>query len=97
VSARVLEQWDFPEIFATAAREQSDWFRDHDVEHDYAEVIVVAHLHSLVRQREFRKPTRLDETPAFEKLAVGLLSAQLSLLVLDEARSQIQELKTLLS
>jgi HD-like signal output (HDOD) protein len=97
VSARVLEQWDFPEIFSHAAREQSNWFREHAGEHDYADVIIVAHLHSLVQQREFHKLPRLDETPAFEKLAVGLLSPQLSLLVLDEAQAQIRELKSLLS
>lgn len=96
VGARVLEQWDFPDVFALAAREQSNWFREHEGDHDYADVLIVAHLHSLVRQREFHKLPRLDETPAFEKLAVGLLSPQLSLLVLDEAKTQIQELKSLL-
>ena len=97
VSAEVLGQWGFPEIFAVAATEQSNWFREHAGEPDYADVIIVAHLHSLVRHREFHKLPRLDETPAFEKLAVGLLSSRLSLLVLDEAHAQIQELKSLLS
>ena len=54
-------------------------------------------FHSLVRQRAFQKLPRIDETPAFQKLAVGLLSPQLSLLVLDEAKNQISELKTLLA
>lgn len=57
----------------------------------------IAHLHSLVRKRAFHRLSRIDEIPAFHKLAAGLLSPQLSLLVLDEAKSQIQELRSLLA
>ena len=62
VSAQVLDQWEFPEMFAAAARDQSNRFREHAGEHDYSDVIIVAHLHSLVRQREFHKLPRLDDT-----------------------------------
>lgn len=97
VSVTVLEQWGMDEVFRNAALNQDNWFRDHDGGADYTDVLVVAHLHSMVRERTFHRLPRIDETPAFGKLAVGMLSPQLSLLVLDEARSQIQELKALLS
>jgi HD-like signal output (HDOD) protein len=97
VSAEALAQWGMPEVFRQAALNQGNWFRDHDGHADYTDVLVVAHLHRLVRERTFHHLPRIDETPAFGKLALGLLSPQLSLLVLDEARSQVQELKTLLS
>jgi HD-like signal output (HDOD) protein len=64
---------------------------------DYVDLIVVAHLHLFVRERTFHRLPRIDETPAFGKLATGQLSPQLSLQVLDEARSQVQELKALLT
>ena len=96
VSRRVLEGWGMPEAFIDAAINRGNWFRDHEGGADYTDVLVVAHLHRLVRERTFRLLPRIDETPAFGKLALGLLSPQLSLLVLDEARSQVQELKALL-
>lgn len=97
VSPNVLEAWGFQEEFSEAARNHSNWYRDHAGGPDYADLVVVAHLHSLVRKRAFHKLPRIDETPAFQKLAAGLLSPQLSLLVLDEARSQIQHLRRLLA
>lgn len=97
VSAQVLDQWGMGEAFREAALNQGNWFRDHEGGPDYTDVLVVAHLHRMVRERTFHHLPRIDETPAFGKLALGLLSPQLSLLVLDEARSQVQELKSLLA
>ncbi|MCZ6644472.1 MAG: HDOD domain-containing protein [Gammaproteobacteria bacterium] len=97
VSAHVLESWKFQDEFAEAAQNHSNWYRDHEGGPDYADLVVVAHLHSLVRKRAFHQLPRIDETPAFQKLAAGLLSPQLSLVVLDEAKSQIQELRSLLA
>ena len=57
----------------------------------------MAHLHLMVRERAFHRLPRLDETPAFARLALGGLSPQLSLTVLDEAREQVQELRSLLA
>ncbi len=96
VSRVILERWEFPKGFTEAALEASNWYYDSAGKPTYTDLIVVAHLHTLVRRREFEKLPRIDETPAFAKLAVGVLSPQLSLLVLDEARTKIQELRTLL-
>ena len=97
VSAAVLDQWGMGEAFRTAALHQENWFRDHDGDADYPDVLVVAHLHLMVRERAFHRLPRLDETPAFARLALGGLSPQLSLTVLDEAREQVQELRSLLA
>lgn len=97
VSAAVLEQWGMAEPFRVAAMNQENWFRDHQGGADYTDVLVVSHLHLMVRERSFHRLPRLDETPAFGKLALGGLSPQLSLTVLDEARGQVQELRSLLS
>lgn len=96
VSAMILEAWDFPEHFADAALNAQSWFREADEMPDYTDLVVVAHLHALVRRRAFELLPRLDETPAFRKLAVGNLSPQLSMLVLDESKTQIQELRSVL-
>lgn len=97
VSDRVLAQWGFDDDFRAAALAQGNYFRDHEGGADYTDVLLVAHLHSLVRERAFHRLPRIDETPAFGKLALGRLSPQLSLTVLDEARDQVRELKSLLA
>ena len=97
VSANVLAEWGFQDEFTEAARNPSSWYRDHEGGPDYGDLVVVAHLHSLVRKRAFHELPRIDETPAFQKLAAGLLSPQLSLVVLDEAKNQVQELRQLLA
>ena len=97
ISGVVLEQWGFQEDFREASQNQSNWYLDHEGPADYTDVLIVAHLHALVKDRTFHRLPRLDETPAFAKLALGLLSPQLSLLVLDEAKTHIHELKGLLS
>jgi HD-like signal output (HDOD) protein len=97
VSAHVLAAWEFSPDVVNAAMDADNWFRDGGRDPDYTDLLVVAHLHALVRQREFSQLPRIDETPAFGKLALGELSPKLSLLVLDEARAQVQEMRSLLA
>lgn len=96
LSAMIMEQWQFDEDFRTAALNQNQWFREHDGAADYTDILTIAHLHAHVRERVALQLPRIDETPAFEKLAMGKLTPNLSLFVLEEARAHIQELKTLL-
>ena len=96
VSAHVLRAWGFSIETVQAAQDADNWFRDGGPLPDYCDLLIVAHLHALVRQREFAQLPRIDETPAFGKLALGELTPKLSLLVLDEARVQVQEMRTLL-
>jgi len=97
VTQTVLARWEFADEFIAAAGDADNWLRDHDRDPDYTDVMIVAHLHALVKQRQFKRLPRIDETPAFQKLALGQLSAKLSLVVLDQAKSQITELRSLLT
>jgi HD-like signal output (HDOD) protein len=95
-SSAVLTEWGLPEDFRIAALYASNWYHDAHDSPMLVDLLIVAHLHALVRKRELERLPRIDETPAFRKLALGILSPQLSLLVLDESRSQIQELRSAL-
>lgn len=97
LSAMALEGWGFEPEFITAAQHQHQWFRDHEGTADYTDVLQIAHLHGLVHQRAELQLPRIDEIPAFHKLALGQLTPHLSLQVLEEARQQIDELKSLLA
>ena len=97
LSALALQQWGIGDDYTEAAQHQNNWFRDHDGPADYTDVLIIAHLHGLVGQRAALQLPRIDEVPAFQKLALGNLTPNLSLFVLEEAKSQIQELKSLLA
>ena len=97
VSGRILSEWSFSAAFAEAALHSRDWYHEAADAATYCDLTIVAHLHALVRRREFEKLPRIDETPAFGKLALGNLSPQLSLLVLEESKSHIKELRALLA
>ena len=97
VSGRILSEWAFAPAFADAANHSRDWFHESETSATYCDLTIVAHLHALVRRREFERLPRIDETPAFGKLALGQLSPQLSLLVLEESKAHIRELRALLA
>ncbi|RLU02195.1 MAG: HDOD domain-containing protein [Ketobacter sp.] len=97
LSGLALREWGIGEDYVRAAQHQNNWFREHDEAADYTDVLIIAHLHALVGQRAELKLPRIDEVPAFHKLALGNLTPSLSLSVLDEAKAHIQELKTLLA
>lgn len=96
-SARTLSLWGFREEFVTAAREAEHWMRDHQPQPDYADILVMSQLHAFVATPVGKTLPRLDEVPAFGKLALGRLSPQLSLAVLDEAHQEIEEVRGLLA
>jgi len=96
LSAQIMAHWQFDSDFQDAALNQNNWFRSHEGEADYTDVLTIAHLHAQVRERAQRQLPRIDETPAFEKLAMGKLTPNLSLFVLEEAHAHIDELKSLL-
>ena len=91
-----MTAWGLPDHFKAAAQHATDWYHDAEGRARLVDLVIVAHLHALVRRKELQRLPRLDETPAFRKLAVGILSPQLSLLVLDESRAHIQELRSAL-
>ena len=97
LSTLALKEWGIGQDYIGAAQHQNNWFREHDGPADYTDVLLVAHLHALAGQRTRLQLPRIDEVPAFHKLALGNLTPSLSLIVLDEAKAQIQDLKALLA
>lgn len=95
IGAAVLRQWQFADVFVTAAAEAEDWMRDSEPGPDYCDVVLVAHLHSYFGTAKMDGLPGLAEVPAFGKLAGGNLTPEVSMLVLDEAKERIQETKRL--
>ncbi len=96
LSAQILEQWGL-EDFSTGALHQENWYYQHDGKADYTDVLIVAHLHGLIKAKRFADLPRIDETPAFSQLSAYGLSATVSVSILEEAQQELAELKALLT
>ncbi len=95
LSARTLVSWGLDE-FAEAARHQENWYYDHPDELNYTDVLVVSHLHGLMKAREFANLPRLDETHAWQRMAALGLTAAKSVEVFADAADELAQLRALL-
>lgn len=97
VGAAILSKWQFKDDLITTAREAENWLRKPGDKPDYCDIIIVAQLHSMVASTESSEIPKLDEVPAFSKLALGQLTPQLSVKVLEQAKEQVEETMNLLA
>ncbi len=96
VGAMTLESWSFDEEIVTAVREAENWLRDDSKEADYTDILLIAQLHAYLGTPEMSQLPRIDEVPAFTKLALGTLSPRMSLVILDEAKQEIDQMRRML-
>jgi len=97
VGAAILTKWNFSSDLVTTAREAEHWLRQPGEKPDYCDIIIVAQLHALANQAEVKDQPKLNEVPAFTKLALGQLTPELSIKVLEQAKDQIKETINLLA
>ncbi|MCK5666536.1 MAG: HDOD domain-containing protein [Thiotrichaceae bacterium] len=101
IGAAILSRWDFPEDIINTAREAQYWLRLPGEKPQYCDIIILAQLHAMVIHNEAplnsAKIPRLDEVPAFSKLALGQLTPELSIKVLEQANVQVRETLGLLA
>jgi HD-like signal output (HDOD) protein len=96
VGACLLRKWNFSEEMARVAAEADDWYRDPGEKPDYCDLVLVAQLHSFAGTDRASRLPRMDEIPAYEKLAPGKLTPALTLEILHQAHNQIEETQRLL-
>lgn len=96
VGALVLEHWQFPDAVVEVARSCEDWSRCPTTQADLCDLVLVATLHSYIGKRRRPAPPRLDQVPAYQKLALGKLTPSMTLQILAEAKDQVEQARTLL-
>lgn len=97
VGAAILTKWNFSDDLIITVREAENWLRQPGEKPEYCDIIIVAQLHALVGQSNAAEYPTLDEVPAFTKLALGQLTPELSIKVLEQAKEQIEETINLLA
>lgn len=96
VGVMILKGWGFDAELIEAVRSRKQWFRDPGPQPDLADVVLVARLHSLIGTPDFKDCPPLTEMPAFHKLALGELTPEQSLRILEDSRDELVELERLL-
>jgi HD-like signal output (HDOD) protein len=96
VGKQLLEKWNFPEELAVVAGSSQQWFRNEHPEPDLSDLILVATLHSYIGKRRIPAPPFISDIPAFSKLKLGELTPEKSLIILEQAQTQLDAARQLL-
>jgi HD-like signal output (HDOD) protein len=97
VGALVLENWQFPDEIVEVARGCESWDRNPGTRADLCDLVLVATLHGYIGKRKFPPPPRMDQVPAYQKLALGKLTPEATLQILVEAKDQIEQARGLIA
>jgi putative nucleotidyltransferase with HDIG domain len=96
IGAMLLNKWGFDPSLVQVAAESEHWLRNPTEQPDYCDIVLLAQLHSYIGSPNMNHLPVISEVPAFGKIAMGKLSPQRSLMVLDKAKEEISNIKILL-
>ena len=98
VGVIILTKWQFSQDFITVAKESANWLRDEPGQADYADLVLVAKLHTFIgREHHGEELPQLYEIPAFHKLGLDQDDPDKGLSIIADANEQISEVRSLLS
>jgi len=97
IGGAILRNWGFIEDLILVAQEAENWLREHEGEADYADLVIIAQLHTFIGRPEMSHLPTLDQVPALKKLEMGELTPKLSLKILDKADEKLHRAEALLT
>ena len=97
MGVQIVQKWAFPDDFVDVVNFAEDWHRDSGPQPLYSDIVCISQLHSFIGQVGIGKFPKLDELPAYKKIAAGHLDADLSIHVLDQAKEDIQQIWRMLN
>jgi HD-like signal output (HDOD) protein len=96
IGCAILRSWGFIDDLILVAEEAENWLRTHDGPVDYADLVIIAQLHTFIGKPDMSHLPTLDQVPALKKFDMGELSPKLSLKILDKAQEKISRAESLL-
>ncbi len=97
IGLKIIQKWDFPEDFNAVIKHSENWYRDEQTEPDYTDIVMISQLHSYIGKVDIKKMPKMDELPAYKKLAAGQLDADQSINILDQAKDEIEHIRQMLN
>lgn len=96
IGVKIMHKWDFPPDFEDVITYAENWFRNTPDAANYADIVMLAQLHSFIGKVDIKKLPKFDELPVYKKIAGGFLDADASINILDTAKDEIEHIKTML-
>ena len=96
IGALMLGRWGYDNDVVSCTEAADDWRRDPAPTADYADVVLVAQLHSFIGSSRAHWLPQFATIPAFKKVIPGDSSPKLSLWLLNQGRQRIAEIARLL-
>jgi len=98
VGCALLNAWSFPQFLIDAVRHAENYrYESGANQPTYADLVILAQVHSCIGKQEFAEIPSIEAIPAFEKLAGENLTPQRSLQVIQHSREEIKEIRRLLA
>ena len=96
IGGQILKEWDFMEDLVIVTEEAENWLRDDNQEPDYADLVIIAQLHSFIGTPQMSGRPTLDQVPALKKMGIRELTPKMSIKILDKAEEKIARAESLL-
>ncbi len=96
VGSMILHRWGFADDLIQVTEEAENWQRDPAEEPDYADLVIIAQLHSFIGTPRMEMLPAFDQVPAFNKFSLGELTPKKSLKILKTASKQLAAAEALL-
>lgn len=96
IGVQIIRQWDFPEDFEDVVINAENWFRNDNNPSSYADIVMISQLHSFIGKIDIKKIPKIDDLPAYKKLAVHF-DASDSINILDTAKDEIEHIRRMLA
>ena len=97
IGVQIIRKWDFPTDFEDVVTHAEAWYRDSGPQATYSDIVMVSQLHSFIGKVDIKKMPKMDELPAYKKIASGNLDVDLSINILDQVRDEIDHIRQMLN
>ncbi len=92
LSGMILSKWQLPAELVTAAKEAENWYREHEGDPDYGDLVIVAQIHDGIGG-----DLDPDKVPALGRLGLSPSEVDQGLSLLNQADDEIAAAKELLT
>ena len=90
----ILKRWGFNEEMVATATNSENWRYHHDGEADFADLVIVAHLHHMMLDES--RHQKLANVPAFRRLFPGENDPAILNKIMEQAKHQLEDTRQLL-
>ena len=91
----ILDRWDFQDISKKIPRQIENWYHKDSEQLQISDIVLLAKFHSYLGSPQMKKLPPIQTLPAFQKLGDNMLTPDMSLQTLHDAKQQISEARSL--